>query len=361
MFKIVNGRSHIIYNYNIAESIAAKPLQKKNYFTSTPTNFLQKSKLNNNFNGIQNNYVFDNHLLSSFTEKPSKYLKEKQKDINNLLHEIQDKRIDLLLNKAYDKTHNNIRNYSFKNSIINKNNILLKNKTNFSCDKNYFIDYNFDKNCNLNRNNKYGNNNKKIIFLENDLNIDKNENINGKGLTTVTKDKIKNNILNTVNHFFPKRYYNVKTSNKRIQEKIKKINFENKKKEKIFNDYKKLYSIKYIKLGSKEKNYYSKNDKIDTNNNNLNFYDKEKIEKNEKSDKINEKNEKGDKKKNGFESVGNPAIAIYNKHSKKLPFIQEDNKNKKSDKKVDVGLNTMSNFLSDQFVINKGFDYYTKL
>lgn len=349
MFKLSDGKNRIIYNYNIAESIITKPLQKKDFFT--PTN--KAVQLEDSINSKKpedpqiNTYIFDHHLLKGFEERPSKYLIEKRKNIDIVLNKIHNKRIDLLLSNAYDKSYNKIRNYDFKknndkNNSSNKNNkfTFSKTKTTFSCDKKYF-------NGLESNNNKNKAHIKNIVFIEND---NEDNNIinyikygNKNEFTKLTQDKIKSNILNTVNHFFPKRYYKVKTSQKNIDEKINRFNVEMQKKQKIFDEYKKQYSIKYIKF------------------------------------EPNDKNGKTVKKKVNYESIVSPSVNVYNKN-KALPLIEgegneennlEDeiingkkNKNKKYEKKVDIGLNTLTGYLSTPIILRtekNGFDYYTKL
>ena len=249
MFSIGNGKSRFIYNYKAAELIKSRPKNYKypNYLTSYNKDINSKLKLKS---------------FSLEKQKPSKYFIKKNKEIEELRKQIELKKVDILINKALEKS-NTIRNYTF--NLNSKNIKILKekifNKTNYIFPN---------------------------IFLEK----------KNMRLPSFSQELIKKNIINTVDHFFPERYFG-----KKYKKKLEKIDLKKQLKEaKKFDEYKKIYTIKYIKPGPVIK-----------------------------EDKILEQ------KKKEYNVVG-PAITIYNHNNKKKFLINDEGK---KNKKIDVGLNTI--------------------
>lgn len=257
MFSIEDGKTKFFYNYKAAESVIFTPKKYRypNYLTS------YNKKMYDN-PGSNFNFKLDKFNLEK--EKHSKYFIDKNKELKKLKEQIKKKKVDILLNKALEKS-NTIRNYSFK---INNNDKILRvknfNKTNY-----IFPD----------------------IYLEH----------KSLALPSFSQDIIKKNIISTVNNFFPERYFN-KKDKKKYQKKDWAKALE---KQKQFDEYKKIYRIKYINC---------ENDIQD-----------------DKKLKVKKKESK----------AISPAITILNKNNKNQIFLTTNDIDRK-DKKIDVGLNTIS-------------------
>ena len=252
MFSIGDGKRKFIFNYKAIESIIGKPhkYRNDNYLTSYNKYFHDN---NSQLKFIKNNYD---------KEKSSQYFINKSKQLKKLKQKIQTKKVDILINKALEKT-NNIRNYS-NNFKYNKN---LRQKLNLNILKSPKI---------------------KIKIKNNEV-----------GIPSFSQDKIKENILNTANHFFPERYLDITEITKDNRENCK----YDKTKKKLEEEYKKIYSIKYIRP--------------------------------ENSIKYN----KDLKTKKKLYKLISPAITIYNKNNKNKLISNVDSD--KISKKIDIGLNTI--------------------
>ncbi len=258
MFSIEDGKTKFFYNYKAAESVIFTPKKYKypNYLTS------YNKKM---YDNPESNFKFKLDKYNSEKEKHSKYFIDKNKELKKLKEQIQKKKVDILLNKALEKS-NTIRNYSFK---INNNDKILRvknfNKTNY-----VFPD----------------------IYLEH----------KSLALPSYSQDIIKKNIISTVNNFFPERYFNKKDKKKYEKKDWVKVL----KKQKQFDEYKKLYKIKYINC-----------------------------------DNVIQDDKELKRKKKECKTI-NPAITILNKNNNKnLLFLTTNDINKKH-KKFDVGLNAIS-------------------
>ena len=257
MFSIEDGKTKFLYNYKAAESVIFNPKKYRypNYLTSY--NKIMYDNQESSFN-----FKLDKFNLEK--GKHSKYYIDKNKELKKLREQIQKKKVDILLNKALEKT-NTIRNYSFK---INNNDKILKekhfNKTNY-----IFPD----------------------IFLEH----------KSLALPSFSQDIIKKNIISTVNNFFPERYFNKKDKKKSEKKDWVEVLYNKKKSD----EYKKLYRIKYIN-----------------------------------SENVIKDDKKLKRKKKEYKSIS-PAITIMNKNNKNQLFLTNNDIEKK-DKKIDVGLNTIS-------------------
>ena len=257
MFSIGDGQRKFIYNYKAVESIMSEPKEywQANSLTAYEKPFKDKSR-------ITSQLLFKKNI--NIKEKLSKYFITKTKQLQKLKKEIQAKRLDLLLEKALEKS-NLIRNYSsnYKKNIDLKNRVL--NKTNY----------------------KFPN----IKSQNNIIRIPK-----------FSEDKIKRNIITIGNNFFPERYFNKKEKDKKENNKYN-LKKEKINKKKLYNEYKKLYSIKFIQ-----------------------------------STPIKKENKEMDLKRKDYQLIS-PAIKIYNKANKNKLFSSLENE--KISKKMDVGLNTM--------------------
>ena len=252
MFSIGDGQRKIICNYKAVESIMSRP--KEYWQANSLTTYV------NNKSRITSQLIFKNNINSK--EKLSKYYIAKSKQLQQLKKEIQTKRLDLLIEKALEKS-NLVRNYSsnYKNNINLKNRVLNK------------INYRFPN-----------------IKSKNNMII----------IPKYSQDTIKRKIITIANNFFPERYFDEKEKHINNKYNLKKDKMNKKK---LNEEYKKLYSIKYIQSTPIKK---------------------EKVEL-----KL---------KKKEYQLIS-PAFKIYNKTNKKKFFSSLDNE--KVSKKIDVGLNTM--------------------
>ena len=251
MYSIGDGQRKFIFNYKAIESIISEP--KEYWRPNNHTSYDRKS---------EKSYKLIIKNCFSDKEKSSNYFINKSKQMKKLKEDIQTKKLDILINKALEKS-NPIRNYS----INLKNNINRKN---------------------INKNNIFFPN----IKIQNNLN----------NIPKYSKDIVRNNMMKTAHNFFPERYINIEEINK---DDNNKCNARNKIKtnKSLFDEYKKIYSIKYITSGP--------------------------INKESKEEKL---------KRKAYKLIS-PAIKIYNKKNKNKLFwdFSKDNINKK----IDVGLNTI--------------------
>ena len=124
MFSIEDGKTKFFYNYKAAESVKFTPKKYRypNYLTSYDKKLYDNPETNLNFKLEKLNLEKGKH---------SKYFIDKNKELKKLREQIEKKKVDILLNKALEKS-NTIRNYSFK---INNNDKILReknfNKTNY--------------------------------------------------------------------------------------------------------------------------------------------------------------------------------------------------------------------------------------
>ena len=257
MFSIEDGKTKFLYNYKAAESVVFTPkiYRYPNYLTSYNKKMYDNPETNLNFKLDKLNLEKGKH---------SQYFIDKNKELKKLREQIQKKKVDILLNKALEKS-NTIRNYSFK---TNNNDKILREK-NFNKTNYIFPD----------------------IYLEH----------KSLALPSFSQDKIKKNIISTVNNFFPERYFNKKDKKKCERKDWTKAL----KKQKQFDEYKKLYRIKYINCEN-------------------NIQDDKKLK----------------LKKKEYKVIG-PAITIFNKNNKNQLFLTTNGIDRKG-KKIDVGLNTIS-------------------
>ena len=195
-YSIGDGKRKFIFNYKALESLKLK--SNKN----TPNNFLiLNNKSSKSYTKI---FSYNNHNSKSAEKNPSKFVKAKKNEINQINKQLLNKKVDILLNRVFDKTAS-IRHYnSYKDTISLYHKKLTK------------INY---KSYSLDKNNLF-------------------------------KNKIKKIILTDFNQFFPERYINSR------EREITKVNTKNNllQKRKNFADKNKLFIIKYINKDELEEN-----------------------------------------------------------------------------------------------------------
>ena len=135
-------------------------------------------------------------LMGNYSNKSNKtknsiseYAKNKSKNKICLLKRLQRNKIDIFINKAFDKNNNNIRDYNYKNS------------------------------------------NKKIMEL--------------KEISNLNRELIKDNILVKYNNFLGNKHYYTKSPIKDNKQYIWSNKFLQ---EKQLKDYRRIYSLKYLKV-----------------------------------------------------------------------------------------------------------------
>ena len=191
--------------------------------------------------------IFKKLVYSNYKDNdeiPSKFYKTKNKELNILKKELFNKKLDILLNKAFDKSEN-IRHYNSYKDTRKKFN---KQFPNINC--------------------KSQSRDKANIF----------------------KNKIKSLIISNFNHNFPEKYIN---SRERTEIKVTKTNNLFKKKNNI-GDNKKLFKIKFLNTNPFQENKKAHDDKIQGKLISqimiiYNAKNKRKILSNINKDKINEK------------------------------------------------------------------------
>lgn len=258
MYSIGDGQRKLVYNYKAVESIMSEP---KEYWLANSLTLYNKPFKNKS--RLSSQLIFKKYNTNK--EKSSKYFITKNKQLKKLKKEIQTKRLDILVDKALEKS-DPIRNYncnSYKENIKLKNRVL--NKTN----------YKFQS----------------LKVKNNIVHIPK-----------FSEDLFKKNIITIANNFFPERYFNKRDKEKNVDIKSNSIrDIRNKKK--LYEEYKKLYCIKFINSNP-----------IMKNNKELNL------------------------KRKDYQLIS-PAIKIFNKTNKNKFFSSLNNE--KITKKIDVGLNNM--------------------
>ena len=234
MFSIGDGKRKLIYNYKALESLKLKPFENNinNNLMLTYHNSKSVKKLfSNKFEDLKYN-----------EEVPSQFYKKKKKEIYLHKKQLLNKKIDILLNKAFDKSEG-IRHYnSYKDSmnLYNQKLPIINSKSN----SNY-------------KNNLFKNKIKKLI-LTNFNRFFPEQYINGK-------ERAKTNISNKSNLYKKKNKYGEK-------QQFFKLNFINKE---PFSERKKEFNSK-IKDKLINKNiviYNSKNERkllLDINKTNSN-------------------------------------------------------------------------------------------
>lgn len=176
MYSIVDGKNRFTYPYSVTMNIIYD--NNQNGYIEPQVKIVQ-DKQNQNQSAIRKK------LFNNKNKYVSKLIKEKE----SLENKNQRDKIELMINNAYDKCNNNIRNYSF-NTTHNTNNKQTPEK-----------------------------------------------------LTIFTKEKIKDEIISRSNKYFPKEYRN-KNKQYEIKDIYKRFSKE--------NDYKKLYQIKFIDTKEKD-------------------------------------------------------------------------------------------------------------
>ena len=176
MYSIVDGKNRFTYPYSVTMNIIYD--NNQNGYIEPQVKIVQDKQ-------NQNQSAFRKKLFNNKNKYVSKLIKEKE----SLENKNQRDKIELMINNAYDKCNNNIRNYSF-NTTHNTNNKQTPEK-----------------------------------------------------LPILTKEKIKDEIISRSNKYFPKEYRN-KNKQYEIKDIYKRFSKE--------NDYKKLYQIKFIDTKEKD-------------------------------------------------------------------------------------------------------------
>ena len=196
MFSIGDGKRKFLFNYKTLESLKLK------FNKNTPNKFL--TLYNKGSKSYTKLFSYNNHNYKNDENNPSKFIKTKKSEINQIKEKLLNKKVDILLNKVFDKS-TSIRHYnSYKDSINICNKKLPKlNYKSHSIDKNNLF-------------------------------------------TNIIKKKI----LTDFNHFFPEKYINSR------EREITKVNTKNNllQKRKKFADKNKLFIIKYINKDELEEN-----------------------------------------------------------------------------------------------------------
>ena len=236
MFSIGDGQRKFIYNYKALESLKLKSFEK-NKNNNLVLNYKNSQSAGKLFNYKNRDYKYNDEI-------PSKFYKTKNKELNILKKELFNKKLDILLNKAFDKSEN-IRHYNSYKDTRKKFN---KQFPNINC--------------------KSQSRDKANIF----------------------KNKIKSLIISNFNHNFPEKYIN---SRERTEIKVTKKNNLFKKKNNI-GDNKKLFKIKFLNTNPFQENKKAHDDKIQGKLISqimiiYNAKNKRKILSNINKDKINEK------------------------------------------------------------------------
>ena len=107
MYSIVDGKNKFTYPYSLTMNII---YDNNQYGNLEPQIKIIQDKQN------KNQSTFRKNLLNNKNRYISKLIKEKE----SLENKNQRDKIELMINNAYDKYNNNIRNYSF-NAIYNTN------------------------------------------------------------------------------------------------------------------------------------------------------------------------------------------------------------------------------------------------
>ena len=163
-------------------SIKSKGLQF-NYPYRLAFNLISQTNSNKDTNTVNN---YERPIKGSRNkEKPNTYIVKLIKDREQTIKENQKKKVDLLIDKAYERYNNNIRTYNF--------NTIYKNER---------------KVCDY--------------------------------LPKITKQRITEEIINKSNKLFPVHYYSVQKNT------IGEALMRRKEREKKLNQYKPMYRIKYL-------------------------------------------------------------------------------------------------------------------
>ena len=205
MFCVSDGQQKFIYSYKTLESL--KLNSNKNisgsYLGLNLNNFKSSKK---DFFPIFLKYK---HIKEG---KISKFCITKKNEVNQIKKKLFNKKVDILLNSAFDKS-NNIRHYnSHKNFGKYCSNYLINKK----CGK-----FNYDHSSSNKNNNHF-------------------------------KSKIKNIIMKNFNDFFPEKYIN---SRERTLTEVDKKRI-------IYKNNKKLFKIKYLKTITNKKDENQLNQKL---------------------------------------------------------------------------------------------------
>lgn len=163
-------------------SIKSKGLQF-NYPYRLAFNLISQTNSNKDTNTVNN---YERPIKGSINkEKPNTYIVKLIKDREQTIKENQKKKVDLLIDKAYERYNNNIRTYNF--------NTIYKNER---------------KVCDY--------------------------------LPKITKQRITEEIINKSNKLFPVHYYSLQKNT------IGEALMRRKEREKKLNQYKQMYRIKYL-------------------------------------------------------------------------------------------------------------------
>jgi hypothetical protein len=252
MFCISDGQQKFIYSYKTLESL------KLNSNKNISGSYLGLNL--NNFKSSKKDFlpIFLKYKHNK-EGKLSNFCKTKKNEVNQIKKKLFDKKVDILLNSAFDKS-NNIRHYnSHKNFGKYYSNYLINKKGG---------KFNYDHSSSKKSNNNF-------------------------------KSKIKNIIMKNFNDFFPEKYIN---SRERTLTEVDKKRIISKKNKNV-DSSKKLFKIKYLKtITNKE-------------------------DENELNKKLNNK-------------LLNKLLTIYSKTSK-VKLINANKDKPKSNKYIDIGLNTL--------------------
>ena len=246
MFSISDGKEKLLYNYKALESLKLKPLKM------TPSNFLELN--NNRAHSKSKFFSFQNGHYENNEENPSKFIKAKNKEISKINKQLFNKKVDILINKVFDRSEN-IRHYNSYRDSIHLNNMkfpILNNKSQsmnkyklFKIKIKNLISTNFEH-----------------IFPEKYINSRER---------VITNENNKHNLYLSKYNFKPKaKKFKIKYLTK-INSQENKKGFNMSKKEKLINKIMTIYSGKYqnkLLSNIKKENSYKKID-VGLNNNNI--------------------------------------------------------------------------------------------
>ena len=109
MFSIGDGKRKFLFNYKTLESLKLK------FNKNTPNKFL--TLYNKGSKSYTKLFSYNNHNYKNDENNPSKFIKTKKSEINQIKEKLLNKKVDILLNKVFDKS-TSIRHYnSYKDSI----------------------------------------------------------------------------------------------------------------------------------------------------------------------------------------------------------------------------------------------------
>ena len=238
MFSISDGKKKLLYNYKVLESLKLKPLKISNNI------FLELS--NNSSNSNRKMFSYPNRNYENIEENPSKYYKEKNKEMNKINNQLFNKKVDILLNKVFDKSEN-IRHYNSYKDSMNLKNIKFP-KLNY-------------KSQSMNKYNLFKNKIKKLIST-NFEHIFPEKYINSRE-RAITNPNINHNLyLSKYNFDYKIKKFKIKYLNK-IHTKEKQNKYNMGKREKLINQIITIYNGKNkgkLLLNINKEKFYKKID-----------------------------------------------------------------------------------------------------